>query len=202
MFIGLTGGIASGKSTVSKMMQELGLPIIDADLIAREVVEPNSIGLSLIVEKFGEVVLAENGTLNRAQLGQIIFANPTKRTQLNVLIHPLIRERMNERKEQLLAEGKSTIVYDIPLLYESELFHLVDKVLLVYVDQDTQLKRLMKRNQLSEREALERIQSQMSLEQKKDRADAIIDNTSTLAETNDQLISILQNWYVPLNERR
>ncbi|GAE30129.1 dephospho-CoA kinase [Alkalihalobacillus hemicellulosilyticus] len=196
MFIGLTGGIASGKSTVSKMMQGLGLPIIDADLIAREVVEPNSVGLRLIVERFGEVVLAENGTLNRAQLGQIIFANPTKRIQLNDLIHPLIRERMNERKEQLLAAGRSTIVYDIPLLYESELFHLVDNVLLVYVDQETQLKRLMKRNQLSEREALERIQSQMSLEQKKERADAIIDNTRTLAETHHQLISILQNWHV------
>lgn len=198
MLIGLTGGIASGKSTVSEMMRKCGLPIIDADQIAREVVQPRSIGLKMIVEQFGQEMLMEDGALNRTKLGQVIFANEEKRKRLNSITHPLIRERMREEKERLLAEGVSTIVYDIPLLFESNLFHLVDKVLLVYVDQETQLNRLMKRNQLNKQEAMKRIQSQMPLEQKKERADAIIDNTGSVDEARKQLISILRNWHIPI----
>ncbi|WP_062047810.1 dephospho-CoA kinase [Bacillus sp. JCM 19034] len=198
MLIGLTGGIASGKSTVSEMFRNFGFPIIDADLIAREVVEPGSVGLNRIVEHFGQNILMDDGSLNRARLGQIIFANDEKRNSLNRITHPLIRERMEEEKERLLKNGVSTIVYDIPLLYESNLFHLVDKVLLVYVDQKTQLKRLMNRNQLNKREAMKRIQSQLSLEQKKERADAIIDNAGSVDETKKQLIALMQKWQITI----
>jgi dephospho-CoA kinase len=196
MFIGLTGGIASGKSTVSKMIQAKGIPIIDADKIAREVVEPGTKALQAIIQHFGKVVLNEDGTLARKKLGSIIFEVPEERAILNQIVHPAVRNRMNELKNQMLDEGAKTIVYDIPLLFESNLFYLVDKVLLVYVDEKTQLSRLLARDQAGYNDARQRIASQMSLRDKRDKADAIIDNSFTLKETKEQLDAILKQWSI------
>ncbi|KHF41038.1 dephospho-CoA kinase [Halalkalibacter okhensis] len=194
MLIGLTGGIASGKSTVSLLIKGKGIPVIDADQISREVVEPGTKALQLISEHFGQSVINEDGTLARKKLGEIIFEHPKEREVLNQIVHPAVRDRMNELKEKYVEAGEKTIVFDIPLLFESDLFHLVDKVLLVYVDEWTQLKRLMERDKAGEKDAKLRIASQMPLKKKRARADAIIDNSSTVEETKRQLENILKEW--------
>jgi dephospho-CoA kinase len=192
--IGLTGGIASGKSTVSSMLKELGFPVIDADQIAREVVKPGEEAYKSIVETFGRDILLENGEINRPKLGSIIFHDQEKRALLNKIVHPFVRRRMNEQKKALFEKGEKAVIMDIPLLFESKLTHMVDKTILVYVDADVQLKRLMRRNGLTEKEAQARISSQMPLFQKVPLADAVINNNGTIEETRKQLIHLLSYW--------
>ncbi|WBL14076.1 dephospho-CoA kinase [Sutcliffiella sp. NC1] len=190
--IGLTGGIASGKSTVANILKEKGIPVVDADIIAREVVEKGSETLNKLVETFSPAILHNDGSLDRAALGSIIFHNEDKRQLLNSIIHPNIRKRMKEKTAQYLQEGYSVVVMDIPLLFESKLTHLVDKTIVVYVDEEVQLKRLMERNILSKDEALARIHSQMPLKEKKNLANFVIDNNGSLDETTTQLQEILK----------
>ncbi|MBP1930313.1 dephospho-CoA kinase [Ammoniphilus resinae] len=183
MIIGLTGGIACGKSTVAKMLSDLGSIIVDADKIAREVVEPGQAGLLQIVERFGEGVLFADGTLNRKALGAIVFSDLSARQDLNQILHPLIRQVMKERKEQALALNPPLVVLDIPLLFESKLQQMVEKVVVVYIPRKLQLQRLMERDQISMQEAEQRIASQMDIEKKKELADFVIDNSGSIEET-------------------
>ncbi|AXI40312.1 dephospho-CoA kinase [Bacillaceae bacterium ZC4] len=194
MIIGLTGGIASGKSTVSEMLKKRGIPVIDADLIAREVVEVGKKAYTEIVNAFGKEILNEDLTINRARLGSIVFQNEDKREKLNSIVHPEVRLEMKRRQEQLISEGAKAVVLDIPLLFESNLKHLVDKVIVVYTGEKNQLERLMKRNNFSKKEALSRINAQMPLKEKVKFADAVINNDGTLEETEQQLENILMNW--------
>ncbi len=187
MIIGLTGGIASGKSTVSNMLKEKGFTVIDADIAARAVVEPGRSALKEIVRQFGFGVLTEEGTLDRAKMGSIVFQDKEKRKQLNEIVHPAVRQWMLAEKSKAMEAGKKTIFYDIPLLFESKLTWMVDKTLLVYVEPDIQLERLMKRNGFTEQEAKARIQSQMPITEKRKLADKIIDNSRTIEETTKQL---------------
>ncbi|MBD8026255.1 dephospho-CoA kinase [Ureibacillus sp. Re31] len=196
MIIGLTGSIASGKSTVANMLKDYGLPIVDADLVARIVVEPGTPTLQKIVEAFGEVALTEDGAMNRQKIGEIIFNDEEKRKQLNSIIHPAIRQEMLRQRDEHVAKGAQTVIMDIPLLFESKLQHFVDKILVVSVTEETQLKRLMERNQLSEQEATARISSQLPLSIKEQGADAVINNNGTIEETAEQLQRILRNWEV------
>ncbi|MFF3101504.1 dephospho-CoA kinase [Viridibacillus arvi] len=196
MIIGLTGSIASGKSTVAEMLKELNLPIIDADLVARVVVEPGTETLKQIVEAFGEEVLQDDGTLNRTKLGDIIFHEPAARKTLNDIIHPAIRQEMLRQRDELLENGAKDIVMDIPLLFESRLQHFVEKILVVSVTEETQLKRLMERNNLSEKDAKARISSQLPLSEKEKGADAVIYNNKSLESTREQLQKILIKWNV------
>lgn len=194
MIIGLTGGIASGKSTVSEMLKTRGIPVIDADLIAREVVEVGKKAYTEIVNAFGKEILNEDLTINRARLGSIVFQNEDKREKLNSIVHPEVRLEMKRRQKQLISEGAKAVVLDIPLLFESNLKHLVDKVIVVYTGEKNQLERLMKRNNFSKKEALSRINAQMPLKEKVKFADAVINNDGTLEETEQQLENILMNW--------
>lgn len=194
--IGLTGGIASGKSTVSEMFRELSIPVIDADIIAREVVEQGKPAYNKIVEVFGAEVIQQDGELDRPKLGSIVFYNEEKRLQLNKIVHPAVREEMNRQKEMYIKEGMQAIVLDIPLLFESKLTSLVDRILVVAVTPDTQLERLMKRNGFSEEEATARIQSQMPLEEKVKNADEVINNDGTIMGTKTQLQVILKKWNI------
>ncbi|MBN8208567.1 dephospho-CoA kinase [Bacillus sp. NTK071] len=196
MDIGLTGGIASGKSTVADMIRNHNIPIVDADVIARQVVEPGESALEEIFLSFGSEMKAEDGGLDRKKLGSVIFNNEDKRKLLNSILHPAIRKRMLEEVASYKKQGEPHVVLDIPLLYESELNHLVERTLLVYVDPSTQLKRLMERDGSTEQEATERIQSQMPIEKKKELADAIIDNTGSLKESEDQLVHVLRKWQI------
>ncbi|WJQ09909.1 dephospho-CoA kinase [Geobacillus stearothermophilus] len=192
--IGLTGGIASGKSTVSAMMRELGLPVIDADEAARAVVRPGEEAYRQIVAAFGPGILRADGEIDRAKLGAIVFNDEQQRKVLNAIVHPAVRKKMLAEKEAHIRSGAKTVVLDIPLLFESGLTHWVDKVLVVYVDDDVQLRRLMARNGFTEEEALARIRSQWPMAEKVKRADAVIDNNGTIEETRRQLLDILHQW--------
>lgn len=192
--VGLTGGIASGKSTVSSLLIKKGYTVIDADIEARLAVEKGEEAYQEILRHFGERVLLKDGSIDRAELGSIIFHNETERKALNSIVHPSVRKRMTAKKEQAISRKEQLIILDIPLLFESKLQYMCDKTLLVYADEDIQLQRLMQRNQLSEKEAMARIQSQMPLKDKKALADAVIDNNGTIEETEKQLWGILKKW--------
>ena len=194
--IGLTGGIASGKSTVSQMFRELSIPVIDADIIAREVVEQGKEAYKEIVEVFGEDVLQVDGELDRQRLGSIVFHNEEKRLQLNKIVHPAVRKEMNAQKDMYIKEGVQAVVLDIPLLFEGKLTALVDRIVVVAVSPSMQLERLMKRNGFTEEDAKARIDSQMPLAEKVTLANKVIYNDGTIAETKAQLQLILKEWNI------
>lgn len=194
MIIGLTGSIASGKSTVAKMLEKYRFPIVDADQVARLVVEPGEPALTEIVAAFGEEILLEDGSLNRKKLGNLIFHDPSKRAILNGIIHPAIRKEMLRQRDEWLNNGAEVVIMDIPLLFESKLQHFVEKILAVSLSEEKQLERLMERNQLNEEEARARISSQLPLTVKEEGADAVIYNESTLEKTEQQLNYILKEW--------
>ncbi|WP_046721118.1 dephospho-CoA kinase [Heyndrickxia coagulans] len=192
--IGLTGGIASGKSTVSNMLKTKGFTIVDADIAARKVVEPGEPAYEQIIEAFGEGILLQDLTLDRKKLGSLIFADEALRMKLNSIVHPAVRAWMTREKDRAIENGKKTVFLDIPLLFESRLTYMVERTILVYVDEQTQLKRLMARNGLSEKEAQMRIRAQMPLSEKKALADAVLDNNGSLEETKQQLEKIVSDW--------
>jgi len=194
MIIGLTGSIASGKSTVSKMLKKKGFPIVDADEIARLVVEPGSPVLLEISRVFGQWILHADGSLNRAKLGERIFGNIEERQKLNSIIHPAIRQEMLRQKEQWISTGANTVIMDIPLLFESKLQSFVDKIIVVSVTPEIQKERLIARNVLSEEEADKRIRSQLPIEEKELSADAVLFNNGPVEETECQLTEILSKW--------
>ncbi|GAA0456401.1 dephospho-CoA kinase [Alkalibacillus silvisoli] len=194
LVIGLTGSIATGKSTISNMLIDWSFPVIDADTISREVVQVGEEAYEQIVATFGRQVLQEDGSLNREALGNIVFQDESKRKKLNQIMHPKIRKRMLERRDQYVSNNVELVVMDIPLLFESDLFHYVDKVLVVYVDPDIQLDRLTKRDEISAEKALERINAQIPITEKKDLADTIVNNGGSIKESEDQLKDILNTW--------
>ncbi|OUM93865.1 MAG: dephospho-CoA kinase [Thermobacillus sp. ZCTH02-B1] len=189
MIIGLTGGIACGKSTVAAMLAERGAFVVDADRIAREVVMPGEPALAEIAVVFGQAVIRDDGTLDRRKLGEIVFADPEKRKRLEAITHPAIRERMWSRIRRVKADEPGRIVVaDVPLLYETGQQGLYDGVVVVYAPREVQIRRLMARNpELTEAQALERINAQMDIERKKELADWIIDNGGSLESTGRQV---------------
>ena len=188
--IGLTGGIASGKSTVLTYFKDKGIPYIDADIVAREVVEPGTEGLEAIVDAFGSNVLHDDGTLNREALGAIVFHNEEKRRQLNDCLKEHIRNRIMELTAHYESNRTAVLIYDIPLLIEGEWYTMMDEVWLVYVNESTQIERLMSRNGFSKKDALARINSQMRLDDKRSFADVIINNSDTPQALTAQLDTI------------
>ncbi|MEH7391669.1 dephospho-CoA kinase [Bacillus sp. JJ1474] len=192
--VGLTGGIASGKSTVSSILIEKGALVIDADVEARLAVENGEEAYNEIIAYFGDQVLLEDGSIDRGKLGSIIFHDEQQRQKLNSIVHPAVRKRMLLKKDNAIADGEKLVILDIPLLFESKLTYMVDKTILVFVDEDVQLERLMNRNHLTKEEAMARINSQMPLKDKVQLADEVINNNGTIAETEQQLIEILKKW--------
>jgi dephospho-CoA kinase len=178
--VGLTGGIGSGKSEVSKRLVARGAVLIDADAIAREVVEPGSAGLAAIVREFGAGVLLPDGTLDRPKLGSIVFGDPERLAALNAITHPLIGRRSRERFEA--APEDAIVVYDMPLLTEGNLASLHDVVIVVDVPVEVQIARLVERRGMTEADAKARIAAQATREQRRAIADHVIDNTGSLTE--------------------
>ena len=199
--IGLTGGIASGKSTVLTYIKDKGIPYIDADIVAREVVEPGTEGLEAIVDAFGSNVLHDDGTLNREALGAIVFHNEEKRRQLNDCLKEHIRNRIMELTAYYESNRTAVLIYDIPLLIEGEWYTMMDEVWLVYVNESTQIERLMSRNGFSKKDALARINSQMRLDDKRSFADLIIDNSGTPQALTAQLDTIWSDRLEPLLQK-
>jgi len=178
ILVGLTGGVATGKSTVAKMFKECGAVVIDADELAHEVVKPGTPAWREIVAFFGKTVLNQDRSLNRQALGSIVFRNPKKRRQLERIIHPRVaREQARLTKQAARADPTAVVIYDVPLLFEAGIDTRVDKTLVVTADRETQLARLKKRNGMSRVEAIRRIRSQMPLSKKVRLADIVIDGT-------------------------
>ena len=185
--IGLTGGIATGKSTVSNYLKELAYPLIDADVIARQLVEPGQEGLERLVVRFGRGILDESGALNRQVFGQRLFGDAQLRQEVDQLLHPLIYEALEAESQRLAQAGAQLAFFDIPLLYETDYDQKMDQVWVVYLPHDLQVERLMARNVWSRAQAEAAIASQASIEAKRQRADLVIDNQGTLAVTFAQV---------------
>lgn len=191
MLIGLTGGIGSGKSTVADIFRKYGFPIIDSDKIAREIVEPYKEAWQEIVQYFGKGILNSDNTLNRNKLGDIIFHDPNKREKLNQITHPIIISRILADAKELQKRNKHVIV-EVPLLYESNIENLFDLIIVVYVDKSTQLQRVVERDQIGQTLALAKINAQLSLEIKKDKADFVVYNNDGFDKTKQQVESIIE----------
>lgn len=188
--IGLTGGIASGKSTVSELLTAFGFKVVDADTAARDAVAKGTPGIEKVREVFGDEAIDENGEMDRKYMGQLVFNNPGERIKLNEIVHPIVREIMEQKKQQFLNEGHNVIM-DIPLLFENELQDTVDEVWLVYTSESIQIDRLMERNDLTQEEAKARVYSQISIDKKSRMADHVIDNLGDKLELKQNLERLL-----------
>ena len=185
--IGLTGGIASGKSTATQVLRAEGAAVVDADIVAREVVAPGTQGLRDIVRAFGAEMIRRDGTLDRERLAASVFGNEENRRKLNGILHGHIKARIEEEARAFEAEGHRIVVYDIPLLVEAGWYRETDEVWLLYVPAEIQKERLVKRDGFTEAEADARIASQMPVEEKKRYADVVIDNTGTEEELRHRM---------------
>ncbi|MBT2504504.1 dephospho-CoA kinase [Streptomyces sp. ISL-98] len=183
--VGLTGGIGAGKSEVSRLLVSYGAVLIDADKIAREVVEPGTPGLAAVVEAFGEEILAPDGTLDRPKLGSVVFADPDRLATLNEIVHPLVGARSAELEAGAAADA--VVIHDVPLLTENGLAPLYDLVVVVDASPQTQLDRLVRLRGMAEGEARARMAAQASREQRLEIADLVIDNDGPLAALEPQV---------------
>ncbi len=181
-WIGLTGGIATGKSTVTTELRSRGIPVICADEVAKLVVLPGTVAYLKILQDFGQEYLDDRGHLDRMKLGALVFKDLVERKKLEAIIHPQVHQKVQEFKRQMQDEGHEVAIYDVPLLFENNLESEFDLIICVYCSSENQLQRLMQRNQLSMNSALTRLQAQLSIETKKIKSDYIINNN---INTND-----------------
>jgi len=189
MRVGLTGGVASGKSTVAALLRELGVVVVDSDVLAREVVEPGTPGLAAVVEAFGPEVLTADGTLDRPALGAVVFGDEAARRRLEAILHPLIRARAAEL-EAAAPEG-TVVVHDIPLLVETGQVDRFDAVLVVDVPVHTQVERMVRDRGMSREDALARVAAQADREQRLAAATHVVDNTGTREDLRDRVTEVL-----------
>ncbi len=194
IIIGLTGGIGSGKSTVSDILKEQGIPVVDGDRIAREVVEPHRPAYDEIVRVFGTEVLQQDGTLNRKHIGEIVFSDPEKLSVLNSITHKEIYRVILERLESLKETGTTLVFLDVALLFETGFDQLTDRVWVVDAPDAVRVERIQKRDGLREEEILKRIQSQMSREMRNTKGDLVLDNSKGREELKAQILQELKQY--------
>ena len=190
LILGITGSIASGKSLVAELLHKRGAAVLSADQLAREVVEPGSPVLDSLVLQFGEEILTRAGELDRENLGRLVFADEDARQRLNALLHPAIAELSERRLFELVKSGAALIVYEAPLLYEAGAEKRVDKVVVVTVDPEVQLQRIVARDQLDESAARLRVAAQMPQEEKVARADYVIDNSGSITDLEKEVVRL------------
>ncbi len=192
LIVGLTGGIASGKSTISKMFQEEAIPVIDTDNIAHTLLKHNKTIYTSIVDSFGEEVLTPSKEINRNKLGKIVFKDKEKRELLNKIVHPKVKERVFKEIDHYKGLGEAMIVVDVPLLFEASFDTIMDKTIVVYAKRSDQIDRLKSRENIDEAFAKQKIKSQMPLSKKKELADYCIDNTKSILETRKSFTRVLK----------
>ncbi|KAM5563987.1 dephospho-CoA kinase [Rosa sericea] len=196
--VGLTGGISSGKSTVSNLFKAHDIPVVDADLVARDVLKKGTGGWKKVVSAFGQGILQPDGEVDRPKLGQIVFSNPEKRLLLNRLLAPYISSGIFWAILKLWLKGFKVIVLDVPLLFEAKMDRWTKPIIVVWVDPETQLQRLMSRDRTSEDDARNRINAQMSLDLKRTKAEIVIDNTGSQEDLKEKFKSVLFEVTKPL----
>jgi dephospho-CoA kinase len=203
LLVGLTGGIATGKSTASEMFRRLGCAIIDADVLAREVVEPGQPAHAEIAAEFGRAVLQADGTLDRKRLGAIVFADPARRQRLEAITHPRIRERFARRLQELAEQGFAGIaIFDAAVMIESGNYRNMDRLVVVAADEATQRERLVRRDGIGAEEAARKIASQMPVAEKAKLADHVIDNAGDRAATEARVRAVHAALLAELRARR
>lgn len=185
--IGLTGGIGSGKSTVALWFKKLGVPVLDADKTVHCLLQSDLSTISKLIHEFGSEILGENGQINRSKLGERVFCDQDARKRLERIVHPGVVERMKAERATLRDNGTKVCVWDVPLLFETGLEQLVDEVWVVWVPRDLQILRVLARDKLSRGEVEARLAAQGSLDEKRKRADVVIDNSGSELETEHQL---------------
>jgi dephospho-CoA kinase len=201
--VGLTGGIASGKSTVAEAFARLGAKVLDADKVAREVVLPGQPAWRKLQQAFGPEFFLPDGEVNRSKLRRLVFADPEERSKLNAIVHPEVMKEINRRFEQLTTSAQNAvIVVDVPLLLEVKAAHRFDRVIVVYVTESVQIKRLRQRDGLSLEEARRALSTQMALNKKVDYADYVIDNSGTLVETQAHVDKVWQELLILARKKR
>jgi dephospho-CoA kinase len=201
--VGLTGGIASGKSTVAKMFEDQGAYLIDFDALAHFVEEPDHPAWKAIVEFFGREILNEDGTINRAKLGLIVFSDHEKLSMLNSIVHPAVFDMWRRRTEDIRKiNPRAIVVSDVPLLLEVRMQHLFDVVILVHVSPEDQIRRLTGRNEYSRKEAESRLDTQMPIDEKISHADFVIDNKGPIETTRSVVNAVWEELLVRENKKR
>ncbi|MBQ7868436.1 MAG: dephospho-CoA kinase [Clostridia bacterium] len=194
MIVGLTGGIACGKSTVAQMLQECGAFIVDADAISRSLTAPGGAGLAPVRQAFGDAVFAPDGTLDRAALAKIVFASDEKRAQLNAVLHPLIRQEMLDQTALGQKQGAKVVVLDVPLLFEAGMQDMADLTVCVYAPQQVQIDRMASRNGYTREEALSRILSQMPVDEKRRLSDFDLNTDQPLDRLRLEVRRLYDSW--------
>lgn len=190
--LGITGGIATGKSSVVQHFIDLGFPVVDADIIARHLLDQNEQAYNEVVKVFGSEILQENGEIDRQALGALVFNHPDKLKQLDELMAPFLQETILAEIKQA-SQNQKLVIVDVPLMYEKGYDEWMDQVAVVYCTPEQQIKRLMQRNQLTEKEAKQRIDSQLPIEMKKLLAEVVFDNSNDLTQTIQQVDTWLSN---------
>lgn len=185
--VGLTGGIGSGKSAVAAELSSYGAVVVDADAIAREVVEPGTPGLAEVVARFGDGVLAQDGGLDRAALGEIVFTDQDRLAELNAIVHPRVAERSDELMAQARAEGAEIVVYDVPLLVENGLESLYDVVVVVDAPDRVRIERVSRDRNMPREQVRDRIRAQADRQRRLDAADLVVDNSGTREELRERV---------------
>jgi len=196
LIIGLTGGIATGKSTVTKMFQGINIPVIETDEIARDLLKKGTEGYEEVVSTFSKSILLTNNEINRKKLALIVFANPQRREKLNSIIHPRVKSIVKTEIQKHKELGTKTIVLDVPLLFETNFVNLVDKTIVVYTTFNKQVERLMERERIDKDYAMLKINAQMPLNRKVDLADYVIDNSASILSTKKAFNKIIEELEV------
>ncbi len=201
LWFGLTGGIASGKSTVAQCLATCGADIIDADQLAREVVQPGSTTLEKVHSHFGDSIITPQGFLDRQRLAQIVFERPQARAQLNAIIHPAIADAARRKRKEAQRQGRPFVIYEAALIVENQLYREMDGLVVVITQPELQLQRLCARNGLSEQDARARIQAQCTNQERLAHATWVIDNSGTLAECHQQCRVVFTDMQRRLRQR-
>lgn len=189
---GLTGGLGTGKSTVSQFLRKQGVPVVDADRIAREVVEKGSTGLSQLTQAFGPGILNQSGELDRQKMASLVFSEPKKLELLESIIHPLVQQEVRSQRQWLSDQHYSWAVYDVPLLFEKNLKSQFDGIILVTCDEDQQWARIRVRNAWNDEEIRKRLQAQVPLKEKIRQSDHVIENNGSLEDLEKKVAALVQ----------